>query len=199
MSYNFVGKTAGQLLSEIPHLRDPADLNNAAQELGRCVGYHALENGGFNNYYAFRKTIELGDLTHQLYDGFANPQLEQRMRKMVNYKVQELQKYTPIINNINKHKSENRTIDRLGLYDEMKNLNKIYQKIFSKKLKKGKIKPDNFAEQYIRNYAEVDSMGLCFALYDKYKKGHGMPHFPYDETFDYAPPQTEADKLFGFK
>lgn len=144
MNYNFVGKTAGQLLSDLPYLQDPADLNNAAQELGRCVGYHALENGGYKNYDAFRKTIDLGYLTHQLYDGFANPQLEQRMRKMVNYKVQELQnRYMPLINQMNKHKSEHRTIDRLNLYGEMKNLNKIYQKIFGKKLEKGKIKPED--------------------------------------------------------
>jgi hypothetical protein len=65
--------------------------------------------------------------------------------------------------------------------------------------KRGQIKPDNFAEKYIRSYAEVSAANLCFSLYDKYKKAHGMVHFPYDVSEEYGPPQTEADKLFGFK
>ncbi len=66
--------------------------------------------------------------------------------------------------------------------------------------KKGHFKPDNYPEKYIRNYQEAYAMNLCFHVYDKYKKAHGMNTFPYGgDDAEPSPPQTSADQLFGFK
>lgn len=41
----------------------------------------------------------------------------------------------------------------------------------------GKIKKDNFEESIIRAFAEQQAAGLCFKIYDVYKKSHGMASF----------------------
>jgi len=80
--------------------------------------------------------------------------------------------------------------------DQRKRLKKIDEEVE----KDGHVKPDNFAEKYIRNYAEANADNLCFKLYDKYKSAHGMAKFPYGgDDEDYGPPQSEADSLFGFR
>ena len=61
-------------------------------------------------------------------------------------------------------------------------------------------KHENYAEGYIRNWAEVQAIGSCFTVYDIYKKAHGMAAFPYSNNPETAkPPQSTADHLFGFK
>ena len=45
------------------------------------------------------------------------------------------------------------------------------------RLKKG-IKPDSYAESLVRKYATTKAAGLCYALYDVYKKAHGMMSTP---------------------
>jgi len=67
------------------------------------------------------------------------------------------------------------------------------------KLKKG-IKSDSYVEKYIRNIAIANAMDSGFKIYDTYKKGHGMPAVPYGgEKGVITPPQSFADKMFGFK
>lgn len=72
-----------------------------------------------------------------------------------------------------------------------------------KKLREKGIKPGNYAEQYLRNIAEAQAMNNCFSIYDIYKKAHGMASIPYGGKFEGenepTPPQTAADKFFGFK
>ena len=68
-----------------------------------------------------------------------------------------------------------------------------------KELKEKGIKKDNYAEQYIRNLAEADAINRCYTIFDIYKKAHGMASLPYIEEAEASPPQTEAEKLFGFK
>jgi len=68
-----------------------------------------------------------------------------------------------------------------------------------KLLKEKGIKKDNYAEQYIRNLAEADAINRCYTIFDIYKKAHGMASLPYIEEAEAKPPQTEAEKLFGFK
>jgi hypothetical protein len=61
-------------------------------------------------------------------------------------------------------------------------------------------KPANYAEQYIRNFAEAGAINSCFTIFDIYKKAHGMAAFPYNAgEAEPEPPRTEADKLFGFR
>ncbi len=66
--------------------------------------------------------------------------------------------------------------------------------------KRGKVKPDNYAEQYIRNYAEATSMNYCFHIYDKYKKAHGMYSWVFGgDDNEVSVPVSDAENLFGFK
>jgi len=54
----------------------------------------------------------------------------------------------------------------------------IIEECLQKYFKEG-IKPDTYAEKYVRNLAIVTAMDEAFDLYDKYKKGHGMASVPY--------------------
>jgi hypothetical protein len=68
-----------------------------------------------------------------------------------------------------------------------------------KELKEKGVKPDNYAEKYIRNLAEANSINSCFNVYDIYKKSHGMASFPYTFDAEAKSPELEAEKLFGLK
>jgi len=59
-------------------------------------------------------------------------------------------------------------------------------------------KSENYAEQYIRNFATAEGANKCFSIYDKYKKAHGMPGFPfpYSEDREARAPTTNAEKWF---
>jgi hypothetical protein len=61
------------------------------------------------------------------------------------------------------------------------------------------IKSESYAERYIRNLAEANAINSCFAVYDTYKKSHGMAAFPYGggEAAVKAP-TSKAEELFGF-
>ena len=70
-----------------------------------------------------------------------------------------------------------------------------------KKLKEKGIKPDTFAEKYLRNLAEANSFGEGFNIYDFYKKGHGMASVPYggdkgDAKLKLKAPMTALGKFF---
>lgn len=67
-----------------------------------------------------------------------------------------------------------------------------------KELNKKGIKKDNYAEQYLRNFAEADAITKCYKVFDIYKKAHAMASLPYMEDEEVTPPRTEAEKLFGF-
>ena len=67
-----------------------------------------------------------------------------------------------------------------------------------KLLKEKGVKPDNYAEKYLRNIAEADSITRCYTIFDIYKKAHGMASLPYMEEAAAKPPRSEAEKLFGF-
>ena len=66
-------------------------------------------------------------------------------------------------------------------------------------LKKKVDKKDNYVEKYIRSLAEANAKNSCFAIYDVYKKTHGMAAFPYSNTAEPKAPRTELDEIFGFK
>jgi hypothetical protein len=72
-----------------------------------------------------------------------------------------------------------------------------------KKLDKKGIKPDTYAERYVRNLTIATAMDDAFDLYDKYKKGHGMASVPYGgekgDIFGVKAPQSAVDRAFGFK
>jgi len=68
-------------------------------------------------------------------------------------------------------------------------------------LKNKGIKKDTYAEAYVRNLAIANAMDNAFNIYDIFKKSMGMASFPYGGTTGDTmrnPPQTSADKLFGF-
>jgi hypothetical protein len=68
------------------------------------------------------------------------------------------------------------------------------------KLQKLVKKPENYAEKYLRNVAEAYAYIDCFNVYDIYKKGHGMPAFPFpwkDDKEAKAPLST-SEEIFGF-
>ena len=72
------------------------------------------------------------------------------------------------------------------------------------KLKDKGIKKDSYAEAYVRNLAIAEAMDNGFTIYDTLKKAYGMASVPYGgekgEVKHVArPPQTPADKFFGFK
>jgi len=63
---------------------------------------------------------------------------------------------------------------------------------------KEKIKEANYAERYVRNLAEANAMNTCFAIYDVYKKGHGMASIPYGGgDAEVEAPQTAVERFFG--
>ncbi|MBR9703941.1 hypothetical protein GOV12_00890 [Candidatus Pacearchaeota archaeon] len=66
--------------------------------------------------------------------------------------------------------------------------------------KNKKLKSDNYAEEYIRNYSEAFAMNRCFNVYDKYKKAHGMETFPYGgDDNEVSVPTTAPERFFNFK
>ncbi|MBS3079291.1 hypothetical protein J4218_04170 [Candidatus Pacearchaeota archaeon] len=67
-----------------------------------------------------------------------------------------------------------------------------------KKIEKEVKKSENYAEQYIRNYSAAQGGSKAFTVYDVYKKGHGMPGFPfpYSEEFETKLPISAAEKWF---
>lgn len=68
------------------------------------------------------------------------------------------------------------------------------------KMKKQGVASESYVESYLRNFAEVNAIQRCFTVFDIYKKAHGMASFPYGGAPDFVkPPQTPADRVFGFK
>lgn len=63
------------------------------------------------------------------------------------------------------------------------------------KLKKNGVKPDNYYEKVVRNLAELKAKKTAFALYDVYKKSHGMGSIP---IHDYTEPFRMKDVEVGF-
>lgn len=73
-------------------------------------------------------------------------------------------------------------------------------KIIAEYKKNKKVKKDNYAEEYIRNYAEAQAMNLCFTVYDKYKKAHGMETFPYGgDDNETSLPRSAPENFFSLK
>ncbi len=66
------------------------------------------------------------------------------------------------------------------------------------KEKSDKIKPDSYAEKYVRNFAEAKAINSCYAIFDVYKKAHDMASFPYVEEANAEVPRSQAEELFGF-
>ncbi len=78
--------------------------------------------------------------------------------------------------------------------------NKRLKKLNDEVEKKGTLKPDNYAEQYIRNYVEATAKNFSFHIYDKYKKAHGMATWVYGgDDNEPSVPRSDAEKLFGMK
>jgi len=82
------------------------------------------------------------------------------------------------------------------------------EKKTSKEDKKGKIKemkekgvkPDNYAEKYIRNLARAIAINRCYDIFDIYKKGHGMASFPYVQNAEAEPPKaSDFERFLGLK
>jgi hypothetical protein len=65
--------------------------------------------------------------------------------------------------------------------------------------KKKEIKPDNYAEKYLRNFAESKAITTAYTIFDIYKKAHGMASLPYMEEAEVEVPRTAGEELFGFK
>ncbi|MCS7134376.1 MAG: hypothetical protein NZ889_00755 [Candidatus Pacearchaeota archaeon] len=68
-------------------------------------------------------------------------------------------------------KEKKKDISLFGVVEEKKE--KKEEKIELKKIKK-----DSYEESLIRNIAEIRAAEICFDIYDKYKKAHGMASFP---------------------
>ena len=66
------------------------------------------------------------------------------------------------------------------------------------KLKEKGVKRDTYPEKYIRSLAEADAINRCYTVFDVYKKAHGMASLPYMAEAETQPPQTDAERLFGF-
>ena len=66
------------------------------------------------------------------------------------------------------------------------------------KVEKEVKKSENYAEKYIRNYAEIEGAEKAFKIYDIYKKGHGMPGFPfpYPDERELRTPVSKAEQWF---
>lgn len=68
-----------------------------------------------------------------------------------------------------------------------------------KKMEKEGIKPDTYAEAYIRNLAEADAMDNSFTVYDTFKKSMGMASVIMGgEKGSLKAPLTAPERLFGF-
>jgi len=68
-----------------------------------------------------------------------------------------------------------------------------------KKAKKSdKIKPDSYAELYVRNFAEAKAINGCYTIFDVYKKAHDMASLPYISEAETEVPRSSAEELFGF-
>jgi hypothetical protein len=72
-----------------------------------------------------------------------------------------------------------------------------------KKLAKEGIRPDSYAEKYVRNVALETGMNFAFTLFDNFKKSMGMAAFPFGGKKGFglgvaAPPNSRAEELFGF-
>jgi len=64
--------------------------------------------------------------------------------------------------------------------------------------KSDKIKPDKYAELYIRNFAEAKAINNCYNIFDVYKKAHDMASLPYMADAEPEVPRSSAEELFGF-
>ncbi len=77
------------------------------------------------------------------------------------------------------------------------------QKEKIEKLNKQGIKPDSYAEAFVRNVAMKEAKDYTFLVYDILKKNYGMASFPYGGekgTMEgVKAPVTAGEKLFGFK
>ncbi len=65
------------------------------------------------------------------------------------------------------------------------------------KLKKKGLKPENYAEQYLRSISEAEAKNSCFDIYDVYKKAHGMATFPYTSEIEGRAPRSSTERFFG--
>jgi len=73
----------------------------------------------------------------------------------------------------------------------------------AKELYKKGIKPDNYAEKYVRNLAISKAMDYAFTIYDNYKKSAGMAAFPFGGKKGTVlgiatPPRSRAEDWFAF-
>jgi len=81
--------------------------------------------------------------------------------------------------------------------DKTKELEKKNQKML---IEKG-VKPDKYAEKYLRNLALSDANQSAFKIYDTFKKSLGLAAPPYktgDPDESRGPPKSKADEFFGF-
>jgi len=74
--------------------------------------------------------------------------------------------------------------------------NKDVEKERINKLKKKGVKGENYAEKYLRAWADAEAKNTCFSIYDIYKKGVGMPTFPYADDYEANAPRTFGEQLF---
>lgn len=78
---------------------------------------------------------------------------------------------------------------------------KVDEKELLKKLKDKGVKPDKYAEKYLRSMGAAASAGNAFKIYDTFKKSLGLPAPPYktgDPTLTGGPPSSGPDNFFGF-
>ena len=66
------------------------------------------------------------------------------------------------------------------------------------KKKSDKIKPDSYAEKYVRNFAEAKAINNAYNIFDIYKKAHDMASLPYMEEAEAKAPRSQTEELFGF-
>jgi len=62
------------------------------------------------------------------------------------------------------------------------------------------IKPDSYAEKYLRNMAETNAKNALFTVYDIYKKAHGMASVPFRDQFalkERAVPESKSHLDFN--
>jgi hypothetical protein len=64
------------------------------------------------------------------------------------------------------------------------------------KLKTEGIKKDSYSEKLVRNLAALNARKTCFAIYDIYKKAHGMPSVPFDASFQKEDTKVSFGDLF---
>lgn len=58
------------------------------------------------------------------------------------------------------------------------------------------IKPDSYAEKYVRNVAEAVAINNCYSIFDIYKKAHGMAALPYVKEAEGKAPGVKAEDVF---